>query len=346
MSIPLVQKRRIATYIAKHLLLGNRRFPLVLMLEPLFRCNLRCKSCGKNSYPKEVLAKHMGVEACAEAAIACGAPVVSIAGGEPLLHPEIADIARTLVAQERFVYLCTNALLVEERIAEFSPSPYLSFNIHLDGFAEKHDAVVCRRGVFDTAVRAIGLLLDRGFRVTTNSTFFEGDHPAQVADFLDFLASLKVEAMTIAPAFSYERAPERDHFLTREKTKALFQAVFSLGNGHSWRFNHSSLYLEFLSGKRDFPCSPWGNPTRNIFGWQSPCYLLDDEVLPSFQEVMDRTPWDRYGVGNDPRCAHCMVHSGYEATAVLESVLNPFETLKASVRGLHPRDLLRPLTHG
>jgi hopanoid biosynthesis associated radical SAM protein HpnH len=316
----------------RQVLAGRRRFPLVLMLEPLFRCNLRCKGCGKIAVSELELNRQLSVEECLRAALECGAPVVSIAGGEPLLHPEIPEVVRRLSALNKFVYLCSNALLVPKRIDEFEPSPYLTFNIHLDGLRDRHDALVCRPGVFDRAVGAIRLLLSRGFRVTTNTTFFGGETAENAAEFFDFLSSLGVEAMTIAPAFSYESASDREHFLQRDRSRALFRRLFEIGRERKWRFNHSSLYLDFLAGSREYPCTPWGNPTRNIMGWQKPCYLLNDGYAATYRELMDTTDWERYGVGRDRRCQACMVHCGFEATAVMDSLIHPLSILKLKWR--------------
>jgi len=327
MSIPAFQKARIGAYIIKQLLTGQRRFPLVLMLEPLFLCNLRCKGCGKISYPAEVLNRRLSVEECLDAADECGAPVVSIPGGEPLLHPDIHLIVNALTSRKRFVYLCTNGLLVSDKIELFSPSPYLSFNIHIDGLHEDHDASVCRQGVFDKAVNAIRLLVKSGFRVTTNTTFFSNATPAKAAQLFDFLTSLKVEAMTVSSGFGYETAADQDGFLGRQGTQVLFQRILKMNQTALWHFNHSSLYLDFLAGRQNYVCTPWGNPTRNIFGWQKPCYLLNDSYAADYQELIDDTQWDQYGLGKDPRCADCMVHSGFEPTAVMDAVKNPLKPM-------------------
>ncbi len=327
MSVPLIQKARLGAYIVKKLLAGNRRFPLVLMLEPLFQCNLRCKGCGKISHPPEIMRRLMTVEECVAAVEECGAPVVSIPGGEPLMHPQIHEIARELIARKRFVYLCTNALLVEKRLDDFTPSPYLTFNVHLDGFADKHDALVNRDGVFDQAVEAIRLLVRRGFRVTTNTTFFGDETVDSAAAFFDFLTSLGIEGITVAPAFNYESAEEQHNFLGRQNSQDLFAQLLARRKNSGWRFNHSSLYLDFLAGRRSYSCSPWGNPTVNIFGWQRPCYLLNDGYAASYRELMEETDWQRYGTGRDDRCADCMVHSGFEPSAVLDSTLHPWRPL-------------------
>ena len=303
------------------------------MLEPLFRCNLHCKGCGKLSQSGESLAKQLSIEACVGAAEECGAPVVSIAGGEPLLHPDIHLIAQALADRHRFVYLCTNALLVEKRIDEFKPSPYLTFNIHLDGLRHRHDGLVGRQGVFDRAVAAIHLLISKGFRVTTNTTLFGGDSPEEVGRFFDFLTTLGIEGMTVAPGFNYETASDQGHFLGRDSTTRLFQKLFKMGQNKNWQFNHSSLYLDFLAGGQDYGCTPWGNPTRNVLGWQRPCYLLNESYAATYQELMEDTDWDKYGVGKDPRCSACMAHCGFEPSAVMDSVKHPLKPLKLKWRG-------------
>jgi len=331
----MIQKARIGAYIFRQRLWGNGRFPLVLMLEPLFRCNLRCKGCGKIDYPADILNRMLTPDECVAAALECGAPVVSIAGGEPLLHPQIADIAGKLIARKKFVYLCTNSLLVEKRIKEFEPSPYLTFNIHVDGLHERHDERVCLKGVFDKAVAAIRRLVSQGFRVTTNTTLFNGETAEGAGRLFDLLTALGVEAMTIASAFSYENASDQENFFRRDEAIALFQSIFELGKGKGWRFNHSSLYLDFLAGNQDYACLPWGNPTRNIFGWQKPCYLLNDGYEPTFKDLMKNTDWTRYGVGKDPRCTHCMLHCGFEPTAVMDSAKHPVKALKVSWRGVN-----------
>jgi hopanoid biosynthesis associated radical SAM protein HpnH len=328
LGIPAIQKTSIGFYLLRQFLSGKRRFPLVLMLEPLFRCNLRCKGCGKINYPKNILNKQLSVDECIYAVEECGAPVVSIAGGEPLLHPEIHQIVKQLTNLKKFIYLCSNALLVSKRIDEFEPSPYLTFNIHLDGLRERHDALVCHSGGFDRAVDAVRLLVSRQFRVTTNTTLFGEENPENVALFFDFLSSLQIEAMTVAPAFSYETASNQGHFLERAGIRTLFKRIFEIGKDRNWRFNHSPFYLDFLAGGREYECTPWGNPTRNVLGWQRPCYLINESYVGSYKELMETTDWSKYGIGRDPRCDSCMVHCGFEATAVLDSVKNPLKILK------------------
>ena len=332
MGIPITQKTRIGKYIISRMLMNRKHFPLVLMLEPLFRCNLRCKGCGKVNYPPEILHNQLSAEKCVGAAEECGAPVVSIAGGEPLLHPEITTIVNELISRKRFIYLCTNGLLVEKRFHDFSPSPYLTFNVHLDGMYERHDLSVCHEGAFKKATEAIRKLVAAGFRVTTNTTFFKGQTAKSAGQLFDHLSSLGVEAMTVAAGFNYESADDQDCFLGREGTKELFRTILRQAKS-SWTFNHSSLYLDFLAGNRDYACTPWGNPTRNQFGWQKPCYLLNDGYVATYRELIEDTDWSRYGVGRDSRCADCMLHCGFEASAVLDTVRHPWRALTVSLRG-------------
>lgn len=334
MSVPLRQKLSVGSYLLKRKIRGVKRYPLVLMLEPLFRCNLACAGCGKIDHPDEVLNRRLSVEECLKAVDDCDAPIVSIPGGEPLLHKGMPQIVKGIIARKKFVYLCTNALLLKKRIHDYEPSPYLNFSIHLDGNRERHDASVCQEGVFDRAVEAIKLALDKGFRVTVNCTLFQGETPEEIADFLDYCRDLGVEGVTISPGFSYEYAPRQDVFIHRQGVKELFRSIFKLKKGRKWVFNHSTLYLDFLAGNQSYHCTPWGNPTRNVFGWQKPCYLLVNEgYAPSFKTLMEETEWDKYGSAKNPKCANCMAHCGYEATAVEEMLKNPLKALYLSLRG-------------
>ena len=334
MAIPAVQIARLGKYILTQTLKGNKHYPLVLMLEPLFQCNLRCKGCGKINQSPAVLNQRLSFDECISAVEECGAPIVSIPGGEPLLHPEMPAIVKELIRRKKFVYLCTNGILIPERISEFKPSPYLTFNIHLDGLEEIHDRVVCKQGVFQSAVRAIKLLKSKGFRVNTNTTLFGGQTPEKAAEFFDFLTDLGVDGMTLSAAFSYEAAADQDSFLTREQSKKLFREIFKLRKGKKWDFSHSSFYLDFLAGNQNYSCSPWGNPCRSVHGWQRPCYLLEDGFVSTYKELMEQTDWDKYGVGNDPRCANCMVHCGFEPTAVSDSVKRPIKGAMLALKGV------------
>ena len=334
MTVPLHQKIRVGTYVAMQHLRGVKRYPLVLMLEPLFRCNLACAGCGKIDYPDPILNQRLSVAECLEAVDECGAPVVSIAGGEPLLHREIDQVVQGIIARKKFVYLCTNALLMEKKIDLFKPNPYFVWSVHLDGDREMHDKSVCQDGVYDRAVSAIKLARERGFRVNINCTLFDGTDPVKAAKFFDDVMAMGVHGITVSPGYAYERAPDQAHFLNRRKTKQLFREIFRLGRGHKWQFSQSSLFLDFLAGNQSYHCTPWGNPTRTYFGWQRPCYLLGEGYAKTFKELMTETDWDSYGTGNYEKCADCMVHSGYEASAVVDSVKRPLRALGVALNGI------------
>jgi hopanoid biosynthesis associated radical SAM protein HpnH len=306
----------VATYVLKQKIKGRKRYPLVLMLEPLFRCNLACAGCGKIQYPAHVLKQNLSPEECFRAVDECGAPMVSIPGGEPLMHPQISEVVDGLVARRKYIYLCTNALLLKEKLHLFRPSKYLTFSVHMDGQKGHHDFSVCREDGYDIALDAMREALRRGFRVTTNTTLFDGADPASVRAFFDEMMSLGVEGMMLSPGYSYDKAPDQKHFLGRVRTRRLFRAILA-NRKPSWVFNQSPLFLEFLMGKRDYPCTAWGMPTFNLFGWQKPCYLLQDGYADTFEELMRETEWHKYGFeSGHPKCANCMVHSGYEASAV------------------------------
>jgi hopanoid biosynthesis associated radical SAM protein HpnH len=323
-AVSLRQTVAVGTYVVKQRLTGRKRYPLVLMLEPLFRCNLACFGCGKIDYPDAILNKRLSVQECLDAVDECGAPMVAIPGGEPLIHKEIGEIVKGIVARRKFVSLCTNALLLEKKLHLFEPSPYLFFSVHLDGLKGHHDKSVCQEGVFDKAISAIKAAKDKGFAVNVNCTVFDG-HPAEdIAKFLDLTLELGV-GVSISPGYAYERAPDQQHFLARRKTKELFRKVFALGKGKKWNLTHSGMFLDFLAGNQEFHCTPWGMPTRNVFGWQKPCYLLGEGYVKTFKELMETTDWDAYGTGRYEKCANCMAHCGYEPTAANASLENPFK---------------------
>jgi hopanoid biosynthesis associated radical SAM protein HpnH len=335
MGIPVLEAARISAYIVKQHLMGRKRYPLVLMLEPLFRCNLACSGCGKIDYPDKILNQRLPYEDCMEAIDECGAPVVVIAGGEPLLHRDIGKIVRGALARRKYVTLCTNALLLEKKLGEFEPSSAFNFSVHLDGDREMHDKSVCQDGVYDRAVQAIAAARAKGFKVTINCTLFNDADPDRVARFLDTLNDLGVDSATVSPGYAYERAPDQQHFLNRTKTKELFRAIFRRGNGgKKWNFFQSALFLDFLAGNQSYACTPWGNPARTVFGWQRPCYLLNEGYAKTFKELMDTTDWDSYGVGNYEKCADCMVHCGFEPSAVKHAVTRPFDVIKVALFGV------------
>ena len=341
MAVPLRQAIRVGAYVVGRHLKGVRRYPLVLMLEPLFRCNLACAGCGKIDYPDAILNQRLSVDECLDAVDECGAPVVVLAGGEPLLHREIDKIAGGLIARKKFVYLCTNALLLEKKIELFSPSAYFAWTVHLDGDRDDHDRTVCQEGVYERAVDAIKLAKARGFRVNINATLFDTAEPNRVAQFFDAITQIGIDGITVSPGYAYERAPDQEHFLNRRRTKELFRGIFQRG-GRRWSFNQSILFLDFLAGNQSYYCTPWGNPTRNYFGWQRPCYLLGEGYAKTFRELMEETDWDAYGTGNYEKCANCMVHSGYEATAVMDSVRNPFKVAKLALSGIRTQGDMAP----
>ena len=331
MPVPVAQMWTVASYVLKQKLARRKRYPLVLMLEPLFRCNLACAGCGKIQYPAHILKKQLTPEQCFKAVDECGAPMVSIPGGEPLMHPQIKEIVEGLVARKKYVYLCTNALLLKEKIDLFTPSRYLTFSVHMDGQKEHHDFAVCREGGYDIAVDGIKEAVKRGFRVTTNTTLFDGADAKSVRAFFDEMMALGVEGMMLSPGYSYDKAPDQQHFLGKSKTRKLFNKILA-NRKKSWQFNQSPLFLEYLMGKRHYTCTPWGMPTYNIFGWQKPCYLLADGYADTFDELMQSTAWEKYGTeSGNPKCANCMVHSGYEASAV-DDTFSSIKGLLATAR--------------
>ena len=334
MAVPVSQMWTVAGYVLRQKLRGRRRYPLVLMLEPLFRCNLACAGCGKIQYPAHILKRDLSVEACLGAVDECGAPMVSIPGGEPLLYPHIGELVERLVARRKYIYLCTNALLLREKIEQgvFRPSKYLTFSVHMDGQEEHHDFAVCREGVYEKVAEAIALAVRMGFRVTTNTTLFEGTDPNSVRAFFDEMMALGVEGMMVSPGYAYEKAPDQQSFLKRRQTNELFEMILA-NRSKRWKFNQSPLFLEFLMGLRDYECTPWGNPTYNIFGWQKPCYLLQEGYCDTFEELINETEWTRYGrASGNPQCQQCMVHCGYEPTAV-NHTFSSFGGLWATIKG-------------
>jgi hopanoid biosynthesis associated radical SAM protein HpnH len=343
MAIPFLQKLLVGGYVLRRHLAGVRRYPLALMLEPLYRCNLACAGCGKIDYPDEILDLRLSLEECLAAVDECGAPVVSIAGGEPLLHRDMPAIVEGIVARRKFVYLCTNALLLDKKLDQYRPSRFFTWSVHLDGDEAMHDRSVCQGGVYRRAVAAVRHAKEAGFRVNINCTLFNDADPDQVAAFFDSVHGLGVDGITVSPGYAYERAPEQQHFLARSRTKQLFRDVFARGaGGRRWEFSQSGLFLDFLAGNQSYHCTPWGNPTRTVFGWQRPCYLLGEGIAPSFRALMDETDWDAYGTGRYEKCANCMVHSGYEASAVADTLARPLTAARVALAGVRTRGPMAP----
>jgi len=342
MAVPLRQAVKVGAYVARQRVRRNRKFALVLQLEPLYQCNLACAGCGKIQHTDEILARRLSVEQCVNAVEECGAPIVSIAGGEPLIHKEIDKIVAALVERKRFVYLCTNAILMQRKLDLFKPSPYFSFSVHIDGLRERHDESVCRDGVFDKALEAIRAAQRRGFRVTTNTTFFDQDDATSIRAVLDFLNDeAQVDTMQISPGYAYEKAPDQEHWLSVERTRRVFREAFADGRRKHWRLNHSPLFLDFLEGKVDYSCTAWGIPSYSVLGWQRPCYLMSDGYAVSYRELVETTDWESYGRGRDERCANCMAHCGYEPTAVIATTDSLRQSLRATASTLRGQ-LSRP----
>ncbi len=333
MAVPLHQSIKIGSYIVKQHLMGNKRYPLVLMMEPLFRCNLTCNGCGKIDYPDAILNSRISVADALASIDECPAPVVVLAGGEPLLHREIDQIVEGALGRGKIVFVCTNALLLEKKLDSFKPHKNFTWTVHLDGSREDHDRAVSREGTFDQAVSAIKAAKAAGFQVNINCTLFNNADAGRMAEFFDYTKSIGVTGITLSPGYAYERAPDTEHFLNRRATKELFRKLFRLGKGKKWEFTQSSLFMDFLAGNQTYQCTPWGNPTRNVFGWQRPCYLLGEGYAKTYKELMEETDWDSYGTGKYEKCADCMVHSGYEATAVMDTIGNPLKAAMVALRG-------------
>jgi hopanoid biosynthesis associated radical SAM protein HpnH len=343
MGIPLSQALAIGAYVVRQHLSGQKRYPLVLMLEPLFRCNLACAGCGKIDYPDKILDQRLSVADCMQAIDECGAPVVVLAGGEPLLHRELPEIVTGALAKGKYVTVCTNALLMEKKLGQYQPDRRFNWSVHLDGDKEMHDKSVCQSGVYDRAVKAIRIAKAKGFRVNINCTLFSDAEPERVANFFDSVVGLDVDGITVSPGYAYERAPDQQHFLNRTKTKQLFRDIFRRERRNSrWPIFQSGLFLDFLAGNQTYHCTPWGNPTRTVFGWQRPCYLLGEGYAKTFKELMEDTDWDRYGTGNYEKCADCMVHSGFEASAVMDAVKKPWKAAIVALAGVRTDGPMAP----
>ena len=343
MGIPAAQAAKIGTYVLKQHIRGRKRYPLVLMLEPLYRCNLACAGCGKIDYPDEILNQRLSYDECMAAIDECGAPAVSIAGGEPLLHREIVQIVKGFLARNKFVILCTNALLMAKKIDQFEPHPNFTWSIHLDGDKPMHDKSVCLEGTYEKAIEAIRLAKARGFRTQINCTLFNDANPERVAAFFDEMTAMGLDGITVSPGYAYERAPDQEHFLSRERTKRLFRDILARGNGgKKWSFTQSGLFLDFLAGNQTYECTPWSMPARTVFGWQKPCYLLGEGYVQTFKELMEDTDWDQYGVGKYEKCSNCMVHCGFEGTAVVDSIRNPLKLVPLALRGVKTQGPMKP----
>ena len=343
MGIPVMQAARIGAYIFKQHLKGRKRYPLVLMLEPLFRCNLACSGCGKIDYPGDILNQRLSYEQCMEAIDECGAPVVAIAGGEPLLHRDLPRIVQGYLARGKYVICCTNALLLPKHIDNFTPHEGFNWQIHLDGDRGMHDKSVCQDGVYDKAVDAIRMAKAKGFQVSINCTLYNEADPDRTAAFFDEMKALGIDGITVSPGYAYERAPDQEHFLNRNKTRELFRKIFAKGRGaKAWPFTQSIMFLDFLAGNQTYKCTPWGNPTRTVFGWQKPCYLVGEGYEKTYAELMSNTAWDDYGVGNYEKCANCMVHSGFEATAVTDMVKHPIKAMMVALKGIRTTGEMAP----
>lgn len=339
MAVPVSQMWAVASYVLKQRVLRRKHYATVLMLEPLLRCNLACAGCGKIQYPAHILKKEMAVADALRAVDECGAPIVSIPGGEPMMYSHIGELVRELVARKKYIYLCTNALLLKQRLEEgvFTPSKYLTFSVHMDGDREAHDFAVCREGTYDKAYEAIQLAVKQGYRVTTNTTLFNHADVARTRKFFDDMMALGVEAMTVSPGYSYQKAPDQHGFLDRENTYKLFRGLLSKPKKH-WRFNQSPLFMDFLMGKLHLECTPWGNPCYTLFGWQRPCYLLQEGYARTFAELIETTDWNSYGrASGNPKCQNCMVHCGYEPSAVhqtFNNLRNFARTVQATFQGV------------
>jgi hopanoid biosynthesis associated radical SAM protein HpnH len=342
MGIPLGQAVAVGSYILGQHLRGRQRYPLVLMLEPLFRCNLACAGCGKIDYPDPILDQRLSVADCMQAIDECGAPVVVLAGGEPLLHQELPEIVAGALAKKKYVTVCTNALLLEKKLDQYKPHRRFNWSVHLDGDKEMHDKSVCRAGVYDKAVAALRVAKAKGFRVNINCTLFSDAEPGRVARFFDRVVELGVDGITVSPGYAYERAPDQQHFLNRTRTKQLFRDIIRARGKAKWPIFQSGLFLDFLAGNQTYHCTPWGNPTRTVFGWQRPCYLLGEGYAKTFAELMEDTDWDRYGTGNYEKCADCMVHSGFEASAVTDAVKRPWKAAKVALAGIKTEGPMAP----
>ena len=320
---PIELSFRSALYLLKNRLAGRKRFPLVTMLEPLEMCNLACAGCGRIREYQPVIDKMMPVDVALDAVKESGAPIVSIAGGEPTIHPKIDEIINRLIEQKYFVYCCTNGLLLDRMLPKIPPSKYFCWVIHMDGMEEKHDESVARKGVFKKAVQGMELALSQGYRVCTNTTIFKNSDVEDLWEMFRLVNEIGVEGSMISPGYDFEDAPDRDLFLTRQESRNIFKKLLDPTRTGGMKFYNNPLYLNFLQGKRDYQCTAWSNPTYTTMGWRKPCYPLADEHVEHVDELFDQEIWDKYGVGKDPRCANCMMHCGFESATIFQAVKTP-----------------------
>ncbi len=315
MRFPLEMTTRIAGSVARKKVTRTEKFPMVLMLEPLHACNLTCTGCGRIREYESTIKQRLSIEECLSAVDECPAPVVSICGGEPMIYPDIGELAAKILERKKVVYLCTNGMFIRKKIKDFKPHRRFFFNIHLDGMKQSHDIAVEREGVFDSAIDGIKAAKEAGFLVCTNTTVFKETNMQELDELFAFLTTLDVDGFLISPGYSYAAVGSKEIFMTRADIRAKFRTAEEMFR--KYNFYSSPVYLEFLMGKRELSCTAWANPTRNVKGWKGPCYLITDAHYPRFPDLLNQTPWENYGPGNDPRCENCMMHSGFETTAAL-----------------------------
>ncbi len=331
MKRPLKLDLAMARYIVAQKAKGRKLFPFVTMLEPLEACNLRCLGCGRVKEYTNFMSQRLSVEQSMDAVHASGAPIVSIAGGEPLLHPQIKEIVDAIIAEKRFVYLCTNGLLLQEKLDLFKPSEYFSFVVHLDGTKKIHDYVTQHEGTYDAAMAGLKDALNHGFRVNTNTTVFHGSDVDDLYKLFSTLTELGVEGLMISPGYAYKEVSDRELFLERQESIKVFRKVLDASN--NFPFYNNPLYLDFLRGERTYPCAAWTTPTYTVRGWRKPCYILADEHVDDITELLDPKLWEKYGPGKDRRCTNCMMHSGFEGATILEAFSRPRDLLTLARKG-------------
>ena len=329
MSRPLKLDLHVARYLMANKARRKKRFPFVTMLEPLELCNLACVGCGRVREYRDVMDRKLTVDQCLAAVRESGAPIVSVSGGEPLLHPQIGEIVRALRDDGRFMYFCTNGLLLEESLDQFEPSEQLCFVVHLDGTQAVHDAVTGRPGTFDTAVSAIRAAIARGHRVCTNTTLFHGTDVDDVLRLFRQLTAMNIEGLMVSPGYAYKDAPDQELFLERQESINVFRRV--LDPAHGFPFYNNPLYLDFLRGERTFDCAAWTTVTYTVLGWRLPCYTIADRHVDSVEELYADDLWQHYGPGRDKRCANCMMHSSFEGASILDAFRHPSSLIRLAV---------------